>query len=167
MVFLTDLFRICTLHHPFCYTGFMNSQQIAWAGGLFEGEGCISQNKERWTLEVGSTDEDVISKFAEIVEVGRLWKEDRSKSSSYNPAHNPLFYRWRCGRKADVLYVLNLLEPWLGKRRGAKAREAIVAIENHLNDLSPLSRKRTPSNVDHKEQIYSTVKPLRRPGLFN
>jgi hypothetical protein len=64
-----------------------SAEEIAWAAGLFEGEGCISYIRP-WGREpdiqaaLAMTDEDVVRRFDEIVDRGRV----------YGPYHPP-FHR--------------------------------------------------------------------------
>jgi hypothetical protein len=46
--------------------------EIAWAAGLFEGEGCVTEINRRFALAVKNTDEEVI-RFDEIVGLGRMY----------------------------------------------------------------------------------------------
>lgn len=91
---------------------------VAWAAGLFEGEGTITLNGKQLSprLKLSMTDFDVVRRFAKIVRVGHLcpWIDD-------NPKHLPQLC-WYTGRKKHVAEVLNLLSPYFGKRRRKRAR---------------------------------------------
>ncbi|MFM9625700.1 hypothetical protein ACKI14_48305, partial [Streptomyces turgidiscabies] len=97
-------------------------EQIAWAAGLFEGEGCITiSNQQRGyqqpRLKLTMTDDDVVRRFGEIVEVGQFCIQ-RFK--------NPLYKEqlcWYTGKREDVVKVIDMLIPFFGERRKAKALE--------------------------------------------
>jgi hypothetical protein len=101
----------------------MTSEELAWAAGLFEGEGCVaayhhSKNARAVRAWLSSTDEDVIHRFHEIVGVGRL-------SGPYHQNgfdRQGLRWRWQVSRKPDVTEFLDGVYPYLGHRR----REQIV-----------------------------------------
>lgn len=99
---------------------------MAWAAGLFEGEGSIVLHNDgrRVLLALGMTDRDVVERFAAIVEAGAvttLRRDDRA------PQYKRM-YRWTVGSNAEVVRLLTLMRPWLGDRRGAKADEALEQI---------------------------------------
>jgi hypothetical protein len=92
--------------------------EVAWAAGLFEGEGSITQSNGRLFTRLKMTDKPIVERFAEIVCFGEVY--------------GPYNHQWRDGsvRKPywvwlapeyDALEVLELLWPWLGERRRAQA----------------------------------------------
>lgn len=109
----------------------MASCELAWAAGLFEGEGWISSHAkgELGTyaiLGLTSTDEDVVRRFSSAIGVGSVTGPYRYPT---RPAHWLPRWTWHCRRHADVGIALNLLWPWLCSRRRDKAREVAAAIE--------------------------------------
>lgn len=100
--------------------------QTAWAAGLFEGEGYIQiRNREygrecRLSLEM--TDEDVVAKFARIC--GGYVTGPKTRRSTPHSNRKPT-WSWAIYRKDDVVALLQAFLPYLGKRRAAKAREAL------------------------------------------
>lgn len=97
----------------------------AWAIGLFEGEGCILigtlRGARRVVLTLGMTDYDVVERFVAVVGVGRIISRPGRK-----PEHRP-FHTWSIsGRKCGP--VLELLMDGFGKRRRAKAEDALAAL---------------------------------------
>ena len=100
----------------------MSDIEIAWAAGLFEGEGTITSakrpnGKRHLRLALGSTDEDVVRRFHAAVGVG-------SVGGPYGPyveGRKP-HWQWHSAcRKANQ--ALDLLLPHLGERRVARAEE--------------------------------------------
>lgn len=94
-------------------------EQIAWAAGLFEGEGCITSIKKQTKvgtsvharLILNMTDLDVVERFVEIVggNKDKIRRVDRGK--------NKLQYVWECTRRDEVFRIFFMLSPWLGTRR--------------------------------------------------
>jgi hypothetical protein len=97
-------------------------ENLAWAGGLFEGEGCISCTKGNLiALTVGSTDEDVLRRFAEIIGIGSVRGPCAPKS---NLGKKP-YWVWQANGFAKGQAVIAALWPFLGERRKARASELI------------------------------------------
>ncbi len=97
---------------------------IAWAGGLFEGEGCFTSSQTssgRWTAIacLYMADEEIVRKFAEIVGVGNVTFTDRSKYGAKD------LWMWRSATAEKFKIVFELLEPYLGERRRARANEIL------------------------------------------
>lgn len=94
---------------------------IAWAAGLFEGEGCI-------TGRIGGTDivaaivmrdEDCIRRFAAIAGVGTV-----TYQAAREPNRSPM-WRWQANGSDAERVIVDLL-PLLGVRRTARAREFLA-----------------------------------------
>lgn len=97
-------------------------EQLAWAAGLFEGEGCFNtfhRPKGTWSVQarLAMTDGDVVHRFAAIIGAGQVHGPRQRR-----PNEQPL-YEWYVQAAPDVLTVIRLLSPWLGIRRSAKAAE--------------------------------------------
>jgi len=92
--------------------------EIAWSAGLFEGEGTItlSGTSKSPRLKLSMVDRDIVQRFANIVEGGHLctWKVK-------NPKHKKQLC-WYTGKKPEVARILELLMPFFGKRRLARAK---------------------------------------------
>ncbi len=98
---------------------------VAWAAGLFEGEGCITGNirypKQRH-LAIAMTDRDVMENFVKIVGYGNL------KGPYNRPLRKP-YWNWFIAKRIEVVRIVNLFLPYLGERRGTKAIEALKHYE--------------------------------------
>ena len=97
---------------------------MAWAAGLFEGEGCIAAHKrgKRGSgiqLRLGMTDRDAVQRFAAVVGAGTIYKPRRKRP------HEKQLHDWALYESAEVVRVLELLLPWFCERRRAKALEAL------------------------------------------
>jgi hypothetical protein len=105
------------------------AEEIAWAAGLFEGEGCISHLQRGGgffdvQVAVVMTDEEVVRRFDTIVNRGRVYGPYHPPSSG---ARRKPFWRWVA--QGDVAQdVLELLGPWLMSRRRKQASDRGVSL---------------------------------------
>ena len=93
--------------------------ELAWAAGLFEGEGCITLCGEFDSprLKLSMTDFDVIERFAGIVGEGNTCGQ-----TFKNPKYKPQLC-WYTGSKGVILRILNQLSPFFGVRRRERAAQ--------------------------------------------
>jgi hypothetical protein len=102
------------------------AEDVAWAAGLFEGEGCwFLQDKlgsMRSRAVLAMTDEDAVRRFADIVGVGAV----RPRPTK-NPRHKDAWY-WFTDSASDFVCVGTLLGPYMCERRLAKLISALEAI---------------------------------------
>lgn len=109
----------------------MSDPRIAWAAGVFEGEGCISvvrsgpQAGRRASLNMKMTDRDVIERFRAAVGRGSI-HEDKWYARRGQPSQ----WRWRVSAQSDVLHILDAFEPFLGERRRAASAAARAVYES-------------------------------------
>lgn len=77
-------------------------RQLAWAAGLFEGEGCISLRRYKSPkvrrrpmpiLRVSSTDEDVLRRFAKIVGHEHVRGPFKNGGKNWKPSYK-LVWKW-------------------------------------------------------------------------
>lgn len=104
------------------------SDEAAWAAGIFEGEGSIYyyKAKNRWTLQVQMTDEDVVRRLQEVLGCGSVTGPHFRKD--WKPT-----WSWKSAAQGDVTHVLALFLPYLGLRRKAKALEALASVTPRLH----------------------------------
>jgi len=101
---------------------------IGWAAGLFEGEGCFSmrwsktrnQNKRYPALTIVSTDRDVLEKFQEVVNMGKIY-ERRVKSK----LGKKKIHVWQVGARDQVFGVCKMLWPYLSDRRRKSIQDGL------------------------------------------
>jgi hypothetical protein len=74
--------------------------------------------------QLGSTDLDVLEKFASIVGVGHL-------TGPYAHKGRKTSWTWQTGKFEHVQALVAMLWPWLGRRRRVRAREIIRARIEH------------------------------------
>lgn len=100
-------------------------QQIAWAAGIIEGEGCITLHSGHPYLLIDMTDKDVIDRMLEIFPIGTVRGPYTHKA---RPQYKP---RWRFdafGTKA--IPIISEIYPYLLSRRKAKVDEILSQYEN-------------------------------------
>jgi hypothetical protein len=95
----------------------MNEQlDIAWAAGLFEGEGCLTRPKYP-TMQLTTTDRDVVMKFKRVVGCGKVY-------GPYNRKFKPI-YQWVCYDREQIDRLRRLFAPYMGKRRLRRFAEVL------------------------------------------
>lgn len=103
---------------------------LAWAAGLFEGEGSFGlrnnagETYKYLTLQINMTDEDVLEKFYNIFQVGTFRPWTPPSHAGRKPQ-----WRWRVSGK-DAEAVAWALAPHLGKRRLARFAELLIEAQN-------------------------------------
>lgn len=112
------------------------SADIAWAAGLFEGEGSITFNDQPRSmpkLALMTTDRDVVERFLDVVGCGAIHPSSvkRNRLAGYKPA-----WSWTVhGLPAWAVY--QQLRPYLGERRQARGDEVFSS----LSMLGPGGRR--------------------------
>jgi hypothetical protein len=95
--------------------------EVAWLAGILEGEGSfISKGQAR--IQVAMTDQDIITRLAELTGVGRVYAVRRQKP------HHKDSWLWTVRRPVHVEHIIRLVLPWLGQRRTVAAREVLNKI---------------------------------------
>ena len=100
------------------------AEDVAWAAGLFEGEGCFNvyhragSNKSQTQARLTMTDRDAVDRFAAIVGIGKV------RGPIVDPrGTNKDRWEWYVSSGKNVRIVIALLLPWLCERRRTKALE--------------------------------------------
>jgi hypothetical protein len=111
-----------------------NEVDIAWAAGLFEGEGCLNVFRKRPGAKVqvqarlGMTDRDVVERFQAVIGFGKIHVH-RPGTNGHKPVPT-----WCVYEAEKVVEFIELVLPFLGSRRYAKAlevREAALTVRPH------------------------------------
>lgn len=96
---------------------------VAWAAGLFEGEGCISLPKSGGVrVSLAMTDPDIVERFHRIVGFGKTFNRAPSGTGTKK------VYGWYVNDRRDIAQFLELIGHLLGQRRTARAIEALERI---------------------------------------
>jgi hypothetical protein len=137
-------------------------EQVAWAAGLFEGEGCWNayvrqSGKVQMQARLGMTDRDVVERFAAIVGCGSI----SVRTFSGEHAHWKPAFDWCVYEAEKVREVIELLLPYMGERRRAKALEVLemgadVRSHNEKKTHCPHGHALAGENL--------VVEPYRRAG---
>lgn len=110
-----------------------STAEIAWAAGIFEGEGNISAGAESYTskatgarrtyfkvyLQIHMTDEDVIRRVQSVLG-GRV-------TGPYRYTSGKQYWVWAVTGHDEAVDVFEALYPWLGERRREQGRHAFIA----------------------------------------
>ena len=105
-----------------------SASEIAWAAGLFEGEGCFYFGHRNLQATLAMTDADVVDRFERIVGFGhRSVREGDHKNDKrgYKNEWKPI-YRWSARSFEHVQALIAMLWPYLGDRRKARAKELLL-----------------------------------------
>lgn len=94
----------------------MTPTELAWLSGYLEGEGCF-HFPETPCIQVGATDEDVVTKAASLMGT-KIYRREARK-----PGWKPCYLAVVRGDAARELMVAIL--PFMGSRRSAKIREVL------------------------------------------
>ena len=98
--------------------------ELAWASGLFEGEGCTaSPGVANPGLQLGMTDEDTVRRFQRAVGIGVV--EGPFGPYVGSPGRKPM-WRWRANAFEDTQAVIALLWEGFGVRRRKQAVELMA-----------------------------------------
>ena len=95
---------------------------IAWAAGLFEGEGYFDINNGYLRLCIEMTDRDVLERFESIFP-GGTWTTRKRKE------HWKQTYTYRINRKSFSKHALVKMLPFFGQRRAYKALNILDDLE--------------------------------------
>lgn len=87
------------------------AEEVAWAAGLFEGEGSIFIHRYTIRMQLGTCDLDVLERFHKIMGCGRIYGPEIR-----TPPHRPL-WRWIVQKQSEIPQASELLSPYLGERR--------------------------------------------------
>lgn len=102
----------------------MNKLDLAWAGGLFEGEGSVfTVGKQCAGISLTMTDEDVVRKFSRVIGFGVI------RPRKHKPNHKKP-WEWRTTSFEHVQATIAMLWCFLGQRRKQKAKEILLKARN-------------------------------------
>jgi len=124
----------------------VNREQLAWAAGFYDGEGCTSLRRSRYVsdrglrrlyltpiLSVGQVRLEPLIRFQEAVEGFGVVSGPVARS---NPKHQPQ-YRWVCSPWRDTQAVIAMLWPFLS---GPKREQAARILRDFNERIGPRLR---------------------------
>jgi hypothetical protein len=109
----------------------MEETMLAWAAGLFEGEGSITVRYEKPVMQMKMCDAEVVAKFRSVVGLGRVYGPYKNKTGERDGYPRQDFFVWTA-RSADCELVIERLWPWLSSYRRRRASEVGFAIAKHV-----------------------------------
>lgn len=133
----------------------ITTRELAWAAGLFEGEGCfyISRRPSYPSAALEMTDEDAVKRFASAVGVG-LTHLHANRGFGMSP--KPL-WRWQTNGFEKVQAIVGLLWFGLGERRRTRAKEVLAGHRNTLR-LGEANRRKTHCPHGHPYDADNTCR---------
>ena len=142
----------------------IDREKLAWAAGLFEGEGYFSAPKANGrvcsvTAGInGFTDRPVLEQFMAAVQMGRILGPYHRVSPMSGKPQKPS-YQWIVCSFEETQALVALLWGWLGARRRSKALEVLGAFLAKEN--------RTGKRRGTIRPIVPEIKRLLREGKRN
>lgn len=100
-------------------------EEVAWAAGLFDGEGSITHSDRDLQLSLKNTDLELVERFWRIVDRGRIYGPYEHRAS--DGWNRKPFWAWVAHGDAGHT-TLELFAPWLSERRRAQALEHGVVL---------------------------------------
>lgn len=123
---------------------------IAWAAGLYEGEGCIYLNNGYPRLTLGMTDEEPVLWFAQIVEIGFYGPHD-------NGPNKPSWSATTSDRTA-IERIQTMMAPYLSPRRTEQfervMRDARDLVRGIPTGVPPCGRTVENSQRGYKRHLW-------------
>ena len=100
----------------------MLANHIAWAAGLFEGEGTMYMSGKKPVMEIGMTDRDVIERYKDFAECG--WIRTKIRPHPWKT-----MYIHRTNGRHLITEILEAFLPYFGDRRAHKALDILDSLE--------------------------------------
>lgn len=139
----------------------VNEVEIAWAAGLFEGEGYMSAYQREYGAKIqaciglGMADRDIVDRFQAIVECGAV-STRKPGTRGHRPIHD-----WRVYEAVHVRRLVALFLPYLGERRRARAVELL----DQIADVKSHNEKKTHCPRGHELAGNNLrLEPIKRAG---
>lgn len=146
------------------------TELLAWAGGLYDGEGSASvsphrSHKGHFSQEVavtqsGTTRPEVLERLRDIVSCGRIYGPYAQEGATL-----PVF-RWKAAGHSDVGHVLYVLAPWIGSVKNEQARRVLRVLveQGRLPRGNPAWGNRKTHCVHGHEYATARVRPYVARG---
>lgn len=138
-----------------------DSHAIAWAAGLFDGEGSIFASESmkrkrrnvRLHMAIRMTTLDDVERFHRAVGVG-------SVRGPYQPngPRKPQ-WAWTAGTDENVRQCVALLWPYLGKNKREQATRAFAARDEYLANPEPLNLRKAVCRRGHDQSVHRRIHP--------
>jgi len=152
------------------YEALRETEQFAWAGGLYDGEGSASVSPHRShtghvspevaVTQSGTTRPAVLERLRDIVGCGRIYGPYTQEGATL-----PVF-RWKAAAHSDVGHVLYVLAPWIGSVKNEQARRVLRVLveQGRLPRGNPAWGNRKTHCVNGHEYATARVRPYVARG---
>lgn len=142
----------------------MDSHEIAWAAGLFDGEGTIfasetmkrARKNVRLHMAVRMTTFEDVARFHRAVGVGAV-RGPYTRTES-GKQRKPI-WAWTAGTDESVRVCVALLWPYLGANKRTQASEAIATRDQHLSKPEPLTLRKDFCRRGHDQSVNRRIHP--------
>ena len=130
---------------------FPSRELLAWAAGVFEGEGWISLQGKSPSMGIQMCDRDVLEKFSYAVGGGPIYyRNPRNWANNQSVKSKKDQWAWRITGFEKVQAVVSYLWPWLCSRRRGRIKEVLaIALTGQVHG--------------GMKKGYKTQKALNRP----
>jgi hypothetical protein len=96
--------------------------EVAWAAGLFEGEGSITLSGAIRVVQLRNCDEEIVRRFHKVLRVGKFYGPYVNRASERDGYPRQDYFHW-AARGQDCEIALEMMWPWLSTRRRRRAVE--------------------------------------------
>lgn len=139
--------------------GASRREQLAWAAGLFEGEGSFTFAKRgkyvSIVAELGMTDADRVELFHSIIGVGNVTKHSKPLKDYWKPVSI-----WKVASFEGTQHTIATLWFWLGPRRRNRAQEILKLYHDGVNIRRLTFAKQ--SEVDEAKRLLTSGVSIRK-----
>ena len=106
---------------------------MAWAAGLYEGEGSLYKDRDSWRIALEMTDVDVVIHFASMygLEVHSYNYTKYKENPHYKQTHTT-----RTGKRDLIFKIVSDFYPYLGERRRKKCDEFLAWYQEKQHETS-------------------------------
>lgn len=101
-----------------------NREDLAWAAGIYEGEGSLYVCRRTMLMSVKMTDLDVLQRLRDVMGFGVVY----GPYTLLNFPQRKPTYAWQVGNFEGMQAACAFFWPWLGMRRRAKIVEVLTTI---------------------------------------
>ncbi len=139
----------------------IDTHELAWAAGFFDGEGNTSVSNRKKTFpqivfQIAQADRRPLDRFSRALNAGMV----RGPYYHKDGAHLPYFVLALNGFER-VRTVVDLLWPWLSEPKREQARQALDAIEPYAHTRHIWGAGRSSLSLDQAKALRAEYEQLR------
>lgn len=117
----------------------LNREELAWAAGFFDGEGCTTRGLDRRNgnrptrLSISNTNIACLQRFRSAVgSLGAICDQGRAARPGYKP-----MYAFYTSSFTNTQAIIAMLWPWLGQEKRAQAAKALSGYVQDVRNRKP------------------------------